>query len=245
MNGTISATICQQVIGKLPQAVVVVDADEQWLWANQATFSLLDAPVDQLSALNEAQEGLLTEWLSRSVIETSQGTTLQKNCIELDEGGFAFLFTPYPGQQDDIDPLTGLASQQAMRVATQSLLSVARRYEKPLSAMLIKIENLAQLPHDQTLLALGQCLKEQLRWADLIARHSGDSFIVILPETDQQACDVLQAKLQKVLSQLQIEESDQLPQCGVAILESDKRDDIDRLIQRLEQQLSRQQVSAA
>ena len=230
---------------KLPQAVLVVDADEQWQWANKATFSMLGAKADQLSELNEAQCGTLTEWLERAFSETSDGITLQKSSIELNDGGFAFMFTPSLEQTADLDTLTGLASPQAMRVATQSLLSVARRYEKPLSAMMIQIENLAQLPHDQTLLALGQSLKEQLRWADLIARHNGDAFIVILPETDQQACDVLQVKLQKVLSALQIEGSELLPTCSVAILESDKRDDINRLIQRLEEQLRSQQASAA
>ena len=245
MNRIISSGICQQIVERLPQAVVVVDTDEQWQWANRATFALLGAKAEQLDELNEQQQQSLREWLSRSVIETEDGTTLKKHCIELEEGGLAFLFEPQAVQEAPQDLLTGLASQQAMKAATQSLLSVARRYEKPLSAMLIQIENLAQLPHDQTLLALGQCLKEQLRWADLIARHSNDSFIVVLPETDQQACDVLQVKLQKVLSQLDIDGSDQLPICGVALLESDKRDDIDRLIQRLEEQLRGQQTSAA
>ncbi len=238
MSVSLAAAITQQIIEKLPQGVVVVDANERITWANRSLLTLLGAEDKTLDQLNDEQSEQLTEWLTRQVAETSDGQKLNKSCIELQGGGFAFLFEPCADQGADNDPLTGVAGNHAFTIALQTLLSVARRYEKPLSAAIIRIDNLAQIPHDEALIATCQQLKEALRWSDMLGRLNDDSFVIILPETDQDACGALLEKLQRHLQRITLEEGD-TPHYRMAALESDKRDDVERLLTRLQHEVGK------
>ncbi len=237
MNESIFSAINQQIVEKLPQGVVVVDSQGVFNWANKALLALLASDLNHLDDLSDAQRTQLQEWLSSVEIETSDGCALKKTCIELDNGSHAFLLERRPPTESLSDPLTGLASQLSISIALGTLLSVARRYEKPLSVGVVRINNLDQLPRDQALQAVSQCLKDELRWADLVGRNSDNSFIVVLPETDQQAADLLQEKLQQRLKQACHEADVVAVQCQIAISESNKRDNATGLLRRIETQL--------
>lgn len=233
MSESVSAVISAQIVGKMPHGVVVVDAEGVLTSVNQAVLAMLGSSATDLSGLSHEHQALLDQWLTQSVVTKEDGSSLSKVCIELDEGGHAYLFGLQSEVESTNDPLTGLASQQTMAIVLQTLLSVARRYEKPFSALLVRITNLDQLPQEQALLALSQCLKEELRWSDLVGRNSEDSFIVALPETDQAACDVLQEKLQRVLQGITLDEVEVQPEYALMALQSDKNDDVSRYMARL------------
>ncbi len=235
MNESVFSAISQQIVEKMPQGVVVIDSQGEYSWANQALLALLGSGLNQLGDLSETQRAQLESWISSLAVKTADGTVLKKSCIELNEGGHAFLFEPQPATKELNDPLTGLATRWGISIALRTLLSVARRYEKPLSVGLVRINNLDQLPHDQALLALSQCLKDELRWADLVGRNSDDSFIIVLPETDQQAADALQEKLSQTLVQAYADDGVK-PEYQIVVLESNKRDDTTGLLKRLETQ---------
>lgn len=237
MGESVSSTISRQVVEKLPQGVVVVDSEGQCCWANKALFTLLGSESCDLVGLSDEQHIQLKQWLSSVEVDTADGSTLKKTCIELTDGSYAFLFERQQLENGIIDPLTGIATRLSISIALDTLLSVARRYEKPLSVGLVQVNNLEKLPHDQALLALSQCLKDELRWADLVGRNGDNSFIIVLPETDQQAADVLQEKLERVLSHACFVADEVEPDYQVVILESNKRDDTERLLARLEAQL--------
>ncbi|MCF6217574.1 MAG: diguanylate cyclase [Gammaproteobacteria bacterium] len=237
MNESVFSAINQQIVEKLPQGVVVVDSQGVCQWANQTLLALLGADASQLDDLSSTQRAQLEEWLSSIEIETSEGCALKKTCIELDDGGHAFLLERRQATERLTDPLTGLASQLSISIALGTLLSVARRYEKPLSVGMVRINNLDQLPRDQTLQAVSQCLKDELRWADLVGRNGDNSFIVVLPETDQHAADLLQEKLQQRLKQACHEADVTTAEYQIAISESNKRDDATGLLHRIETQL--------
>ncbi|VAW85903.1 hypothetical protein MNBD_GAMMA18-1139 [hydrothermal vent metagenome] len=235
MNESVFSATSQQIVEKLPQGVVVIDSQGECSWANKALLALLGSGLNQLDDLSEAQRAQLEGWISSVAAKTTDGTVLKKSCIELSEGGHAFLFEPQQATKDLNDPLTGLATQWGISIALRTLLSVARRYEKPLSVGLVRINNLDQLPHDQALLALSQCLKNELRWADLVGRNSDNSFVIVLPETDQRAADALQEKLSQTLIQAYSDDGVE-PKYHVVVLESNKRDDTAGLLKRLEAQ---------
>ena len=235
MNESVFSATSQQIVEKLPQGVVVIDSQGECSWANKALLALLGSGLNQLGDLSETQRAQLEGWISSVTAKTPDGTTLKKSCIELSEGGNAFLFEPQQATKDLNDPLTGLATQWSISIALRTLLSVARRYEKPLSVGLVRINNLDQLPHDQALLALSQCLKNELRWADLVGRNSDNSFVIVLPETDQCAADALQEKLLQTLIQAYADDGVE-PEYQIVVLESNKRDDAADLLKRLEAQ---------
>ncbi len=235
MNESVFSATSQQIVEKLPQGVVITDSQGRCGWANKALLTLLGSELNQLDDLSEAQRVQLEGWVSSVAAKTTDGIVLKKSCIELSDGGHAFLFEPQHPTKNLNDPLTGLATQWGISIALGTLLSVARRYEKPLSVGLVRINNLDQLPHDQALLTLSQCLKDELRWADLVGRNSDDSFIIVLPETDQRAADALQEKLSQTLIQTYSDDGVE-PKYQVVVLESNKRDDTTGLLNRLEAQ---------
>lgn len=88
------------------------------------------------------------------------------------------------------DGLTGLFDQSTFRLRLRRELERARRYELPLSVLLLDLDHFKRLNDehghlvgDQVLARLGQILREQVRAVDLVARYGGEEFAVVLPET--------------------------------------------------------------
>ena len=89
------------------------------------------------------------------------------------------------------DKLTGLRNRRFSDQRLAEEILRAARYAKPLSLMLLDIDNFKRVNDtyghaagDLVLQSLGRSLPGQLRQVDLAARYGGEEFIIILPETD-------------------------------------------------------------
>lgn len=109
------------------------------------------------------------------------------------------------------DPATALPNRRALLQGLEPHVSRSRRYENPLSVVLLKIVDLQQLDTEhgagsgeQAVIALGQVLKDQLRWVDMAGRMDADEFLVILPETPEPAALDLTSKLRARIATLQV-----------------------------------------
>ncbi|HEX6473492.1 MAG TPA: GGDEF domain-containing protein [Candidatus Limnocylindria bacterium] len=95
------------------------------------------------------------------------------------------------------DPLTGVATR---RVALERLaieVAESRRYTHPLVVVLIDVDGFTQLNHDHGLAVGDEVLRElalrlrlRMRTADALGRVGGDSFLAILPHTDERGAAV-------------------------------------------------------
>ena len=88
------------------------------------------------------------------------------------------------------DALTGLYNNRYFMQVFPHELVRARRYMKPLSLIMIDIDNFKKINDtyghpkgDQILAGLGNVLSGSLRAADFSFRYGGEEFVVILPET--------------------------------------------------------------
>ena len=113
------------------------------------------------------------------------------------------------------DPATALPNRRALLQGLDPHVSRSRRYENPLSVVLLKIVDLQQLDTEhgagsgeQAVIALSQVLKDQLRWVDMAGRMDADEFLVILPETPEPAALDLTSKLRARIATLQVAGSD-------------------------------------
>jgi len=102
------------------------------------------------------------------------------------------------------DPLTGLYNRRLIEPAMEQLAATARRYHRPLSLILIDLDNLKTINDtrghsagDEALRHLANALRATVRAADLAGRWGGDEFIVILPETDAQGARRMMERLQE------------------------------------------------
>ncbi|WJW75586.1 hypothetical protein QVG61_00400 [Thiohalobacter sp. IOR34] len=89
------------------------------------------------------------------------------------------------------DPITGLLNQRGLMVALEPQVSRSRRYDSPLSLLLLRIRE----ADSEMLRAASQILKDQLRWADLVGSGEPGEFIMALPETRLPEARLLADKL--------------------------------------------------
>ena len=88
------------------------------------------------------------------------------------------------------DGLTGLCNRRHFFELAARELTVANRYSRPLSIVMIDVDRLKEandsfghLFGDQVLLAVAQTARSHVRDSDVLARFGGDEFVLMLPET--------------------------------------------------------------
>ena len=88
------------------------------------------------------------------------------------------------------DPLTGLHNRRYQEARLAEELSRSKRYDYPLSFMMIDIDDFkfyndhhGHQAGDRALEITAQCLKSALRKVDVASRYGGEEFSILLPQT--------------------------------------------------------------
>lgn len=101
------------------------------------------------------------------------------------------------------DPVTGLMSQRALMMVLEPQVSRSRRYNNPLSIVVLEVDVTAARSNAQArsvqLRMVSALLKDQLRWADLIGLDDHGNFVLLLPETGKSAAAALATKVARSL----------------------------------------------
>jgi diguanylate cyclase (GGDEF)-like protein len=102
------------------------------------------------------------------------------------------------------DSLTGLHNRRHFLELADKEFQRARRYKRPLSAMMLDVDRFKQVNDtygravgDQVLRGVAERCRESLREANLLARYGGDEFIVLLLECDLPAAERVATRLHR------------------------------------------------
>jgi two-component system cell cycle response regulator len=104
------------------------------------------------------------------------------------------------------DQLTGLYNRHKLKDYLESEVERARRYERPLSIIMLDLDNMKAINDtfghsagDKVLRLVADAIRDHVRRVDLPARLGGDEFLVLLPEAE---LDVAASVAKRVCSQI-------------------------------------------
>lgn len=106
------------------------------------------------------------------------------------------------------DTLTGIYNRRYFYELAQKEFSRSKRYQSPMSVILIDIDHFknvndhyGHLAGDQVLMQFVQRIQEELRTSDILARFGGEEFIILLPETNLGDATQVAERLREVTAQ--------------------------------------------
>jgi len=103
---------------------------------------------------------------------------------------------------DDLDPLTGTFRARRLDEELQRQLAIAQRSRSRVAVLALDlggfepaVDAYGRATGDEMLMAGADVLREELRAGDLIARPRHDSFVVVVPESDEESARIVAGKL--------------------------------------------------
>lgn len=111
------------------------------------------------------------------------------------------------------DPLTGLSNRHKLQEKLNGELERASRYGRPLSIIMIDMDELKAindtLGHpagDEALIMVARAIERCIRKVDLAARFGGDEFVIVLPEADISVAVSVAERLHQEVAKLKLED---------------------------------------
>jgi diguanylate cyclase (GGDEF)-like protein len=113
--------------------------------------------------------------------------------------------------QATTDPLTGLYNRRAIESLAQREISRASRTNLSIAALMLDMDRFKLLNDtyghavgDQALCAVARALEQSVRNIDLVARLSGDEFLVILPEANAADAQAVVQRIRVAIERIRI-----------------------------------------
>ena len=143
--------------------------------------------------------GLLIDGLSNAGVYWAVVTaTTWSICIVLGE------LSESLRRQADTDPLTGLLNRGGFLTAANREHAIAQRTGTPLTLAVLDLDGFKQINDlhghgvgDRLLVDLSHCWQQRLRAGDILARHGGDEFVLLLPATSVQGAGAVLDRLRE------------------------------------------------
>jgi len=200
----------RKLMQRLPVGLVEMDSQGRIDWMNDFMASLL--PSDAASLIGRKLEDVDVETQRLCSAEPhllqlpASGVWLNRELRDLDDGRQVLITldvseqerlaeeNAQPSQQvDDLrltDELTGLPNKRAISQALDLHISRSRRYQNPLSTVLVYVEpagagGVQPLTGEPMILAVSRFLRDRLRWVDQVGRWDDNVFLAVLPETSE------------------------------------------------------------
>ncbi len=105
------------------------------------------------------------------------------------------------------DPLTSLANRNHLNAEGPRIVEMCARAREACSFLMLDIDHFKRINDihghqvgDMVLRSIANCVPGSLRGGDFIARYGGEEFLVILPRTDEAACEILAERVRQTVA---------------------------------------------
>lgn len=138
------------------------------------------------------------------------------------------------------DSLTGLGNRRALDESLKNHLEQARRYEQPLSLLLLDLDHFKQindtLGHaagDEILGLVSERLESQIRSCDRGFRYGGEEFAIVLPHTGEEAALNVAERLCRAFSDMPMHYAERALTitASIGVTTCSRGDDLDTVLQ--------------
>jgi len=106
------------------------------------------------------------------------------------------------------DGLTGLYNVSSFQIISTSLLEFCKRYKKPVSCMMIDIDNFKSINDrfghnfgSEVIAKIASVLTDCARKSDVVCRYGGDEFSILLPEASMENATEVATRIQKKMKE--------------------------------------------
>ena len=108
---------------------------------------------------------------------------------------------------DNVDSLTGVYKRRHFDSQFSKEKTRAKRYTNALSMLIVNVDDFKTINDehgheagDKILKSLADVLKKSVRRVDIVARYSGDEFVVLLPQTSKSNAELVRERIEKEIS---------------------------------------------
>lgn len=223
-----------QVLDNSPLGVLITDTDNHISWINQTMLGFLGCDANSLIGLDlDTLEQTYRQYAANDapvwkVINNSTGVERSLLLVskEISTGICAWYFSDATElmrlrEENSLmleqlestatsDPITGILNRRALLQALEPQVSRSRRYNNPLSAIVLEINKFESSEKDVTpvtehvLRGIGFYLRDQMRWVDLVGRTAEGEFTLVLPETGIESARNIGRKIHERLLELNL-----------------------------------------
>ena len=224
MDQNLDINMATQALALAPFGVCITDENDQLVYGNKTLFQIFQVE-DSEQTQDLAQLPALADAIKNkeAYIELDAQNDMRKRTIKcwhhestgkantyffLDVTDKKALHTEKTQLEDELsrlstrDKLTGLPNKIALLQGLEPLISRSRRYSNPLSVVHLDLDIEGADDHESDILRLSHMLRDQMRWADMIGRLDESKFLLILPETPEDAANILVDKLNAKITAL-------------------------------------------
>jgi diguanylate cyclase (GGDEF)-like protein len=127
-------------------------------------------------------------------------------------------------QLSNHDELTGLANYRACHETLEKETERAKRYNRPLTIMMIDIDDFkccndtyGHLAGDTAMVQIAGLIKKQTRNSDIAARYGGEEFMIILPETTIGEASAVAERIRESIAQHQFLTEEGAPMASLSV----------------------------
>jgi two-component system, cell cycle response regulator len=127
-------------------------------------------------------------------------------------------------QLSNHDEMTGLANYRACHETLEKETERAKRYNRPLTIMMIDIDDFkccndtyGHLAGDTAMVQIAGLIKKQTRASDVATRYGGEEFMVILPETTIEEASAVAERIRESIAEHQFVSEEGAPMASLSV----------------------------